>query len=475
MRRIIFAAACLMIAGSFGCSLPFFSPSHPTPEMLYKDIPLGGGASEREASDTMAVGSQDSGAAVIDGLRAKPALSLDECLILGIANSDNLANQNEFVIQSLQNKLRAYGALLPQLSLMSKYQQNSSPVLMGKTVFVEESSFEYWLTAKLPIFVGLRDWTFIRQSDLDIQSRKTQMAYIRDQVISVIGESFFGVLKAEKDLAVTQTSLERAKAHLKKIVARAEVGEAKKSERLLAESMVAGLEYAITRANFGVTVARDRLGVLLGFPVTAKLEYAEFPSRLPSSFEDALALAMANRQDIVSSKLKADSACEGVKMVLGEYLPTVMLQYDYNLERAGYMGTLDWTMTVVGEMPIFEGGLKKAKLNEAESRARQAQIAYSQLMKEVRFDVHRSFLEVDAINSSLNSLRKQVDSSKANYELVQEEYNEGLSTNLEVLIANESLSNAQAQLEKEILNLQLAAIKLMVSTGTVSPVLGDRR
>ncbi|MBI5360829.1 MAG: TolC family protein [Planctomycetes bacterium] len=466
--------ACMLIPA--GCSLPVNSPDINMNGILYKDLPLSPAASEQFSGITTAPaekGTAKYGFGITGQLKEKDTLTLDDCMLIALENSDMLMNQAELLYQSSLNKQRASAALMPQVSLLSRYTQNSDSVSFGSgksaVEFISDSSFEYWFSMKQPLFVGFRDWVFLKQTKLDIESREDSLVFARDQVLTAVSEAYYAILKADKDVEVTKSSLERAKQQMEKIKAKAEEGEAKKSDLLSAESMVAGLEYAIVRAEYGAKIARERMNLLLGVPVNAKyLKPLPETAVISNDINALITTAIANRQDLKSAEIRIEYAKEGKKIALGEFLPTIMLQWDYNSNRAGYISDLDWQLYISGEMPVFEGGLKKAKVSEAESKIRQAETARNQLVKEIKFDVQRSALELNAVTESLKALQKQVESARATYELVQAEYNEKLSTNLEVLTANEALTNAEAQLEKENLNLEVAILKLKLATGTLS-------
>lgn len=228
-------------------------------------------------------------------------------------------------------------------------------------------------------------------------------------------------------------------------------------EVALARQQVAQSELRLVTAKGS---ERDAYQALLGAmgvsPLLAiKVDYADdrtLPEVASQPTEKMIQLALSQRPDVLASYAAAKAATAGIKAAEADFLPKVYLAGaiaggDGRFDVQGLPGISQQTSSssiLLGvSVPLYDGGIRAARVKEAESRAA---VAAEGLKKTQELAVREIVVAADTLSSALESNRaalKLVKTSFIAYDAALESYRNGVGT---ITVANEAangLLNAQ--------------------------------
>jgi NodT family efflux transporter outer membrane factor (OMF) lipoprotein len=284
---------------------------------------------------------------------------------------------------------------------------------------------------------------YLNLRGLDAQAQllqRTTAAY--EQALILTQDRYSGGAVSGLDVYQARTQLETAKAQQADIAA----------QRALMEHAIAAL-IGVPASSFSLP-ARDSLPTVPRVPISA-----------PSSL-------LQRRPDIAAAERRVASANAQIGVSRAAYYPTISLTADAGLENAGQANFLNasngfWTLGPSLAVALFDGGLRKAQVEQARAALAEAGDNY-------RSTVLGAFQEVEDNLALCNNLAVEaerqsaaVTSARAAEDLALFRYQQGATTYLDVV-------TAQAQtLTAERADLDLAARRLRATVDLVRALGGD--
>jgi len=417
---------------------------------------------------------------VLETARSRGYLTLQDCFAIAVRENERIGRAREDYTQAGLVKLQARGSVLPQVTLEDNYYRQNKvtiPATGGTASAFSFADSRNQVTVHLtqPLFSGLRERNFYKYADANIRTFAYALEDARRQLYMSVAQDFYVVLQIEGEVRALEDTVRVEKERFKEIQARREAGLARKSEVLLVESQLARDESRLTRTRNDLQVARQRLTFLLTVPADLPLR-DEFPAVSSGAGEESDELAAlirnarSNRSDLKQRESAVRAAEYQVAVARGAYFPSIDLDAYGYLDRTNYsefQEKTDWSAQIDFTFPVFDGGRIKSDLLTAKSRLQQAILDRDQLARQVELEVEAASLTVRSDEAQLKTLEVSVASADENYNLVKEEYRNGLATNLEVFAAQNQLLSARLDLERQKYQVGLDAVVLSLFQGVL--------
>jgi outer membrane protein TolC len=213
-----------------------------------------------------------------------------------------------------------------------------------------------------------------------------------------------------------------------------------------------------------LTLARV-IGLPLGqeFTLTDKAPYDAF---IPPGLDEALKRAYASRSDYQAALAQVRSAELSRRAATAEYYPALDMEGDYGVIGVN-PGTSNGTFHVAGtvNIPIFEAGKAHADVLQAEAQLRQAKARLADLRGQIDNDVRNALLDLNAAADQVEVARSSVDLAEQTLTQAQDRFAAGVTDNLEVVQAQESVANAHESYISSLYAHNLAKVELARSLG----------
>jgi outer membrane protein TolC len=243
---------------------------------------------------------------------------------------------------------------------------------------------------------------------------------------------------------------------------RAQVATAEALFQLATEQKNAGVVAAIdvTRAQVQRDVQRQRLiaaenefakqklqlARAIGVPVAQELQlvdriaYAAMP---PLTLEEALRRAAGSRADYQAALARVKAADADRRAAQTEALPSVRVSADYGAIGPSPSDTKrTYALAGVVHVPLFDGGRRQGRLLESGAVLRERQAEAQDFTQRIEAEVRSAWLDLQAAEQQLVVARGVVDLANSELAQAQTRFRAGVSSNLEVVQAQESVAAA---------------------------------
>ncbi|MHC4662542.1 MAG: TolC family protein [Planctomycetota bacterium] len=302
-------------------------------------------------------------------------------------------------------------------------------------------------------------------------------------------KAYWGLILARETLEVQNRSLKRAKELLRQTRERVRVGEAAKLDELQPEATVADIEAKITGIREQIKTARDAL-ILVMRPSVKNIDWdlEIIPATEPrdnASLENlgqCLEQAFINRPDLAMARLNLQSKKLDENKMRKERLPQLDLSgtmqwngVDSNFgnarDRLGTGRFYDWEVSLNFILPVRLRA-ERAAYRRSRLETNKAQHEMTSLEHLVLFEVRSSHRGVKTALEEIRARRKAVKAATDALKAEQLRRDEGLSTNFEVLAAQEFLALAELGLIQAKIQLQITFSDLNRALGTSLKIYG---
>jgi|TARA_B110000914_G_C15495258_1_gene462869 outer membrane protein len=159
-----------------------------------------------------------------------------------------------------------------------------------------------------------------------------------------------------------------------------------------------------------------------------------------------------------------------------QYLPQIYVNYNYGLNTSTssydlFFDSYRWknfgTVGLKLVVPIFDGFLKRSKINQSKYKIEQVDNQLSFLERSIDLQINQSVVDYSNSKESLEITNKNLDLALSIYNASEKKYKEGIGSNLEVLNANAGLKQAQNNYYNAVYEVIISKINLEKTLGTL--------
>jgi len=324
----------------------------------------------------------------------------------------------------------------------------------------------------VPLFMGGRTILGYQQAELGRESAQHGRARAEQEIIFGVVRAYSGILLAQEAQATVEASVRTAAANLSAAEARNDAGVAVASDVLAARVRLARLrEEAITAAN-QVKLARatlnDAMGVTLdqSYKVTGQLDLVPLRHDRLDGLDE---WAREHRPDYRQAVLEEQRLEKEVLRAKGAFLPTMHLlgNYEINNHEFSSDGQDSWAVGVVLNVNLFNGGADRARLVEAQANQQRAVALRERLGSAIGLEVHEAFLVLQTARERVTVAKDAVIQAEESLRIVQDRYDAGLTTIVELLDNETALTATRTNLTRTLYDATVGQSRLDLSLGTL--------
>jgi outer membrane protein TolC len=219
------------------------------------------------------------------------------------------------------------------------------------------------------------------------------------------------------------------------------------------------------------TLDEDRLALArtIGLPLAQKYEVADsapYAAFDQVDLDAALKQAHLNRKDLQAMVEQTKAAVEQRKAATADRFPTVAANVDYgdigvNIRHSH--GTIDATGAV--SVPVFKEFALRGEAEQAQAQLDTSRAQLSDKNAQVEADVRDALLDIQSAQRQVEVARSSVDLAKEVLSEAQQRYAAGVSDNLAVSQAEQSMAQANEQLVDSLYRHNIAKLSLARALG----------
>lgn len=402
-------------------------------------------------------------------------LSLDEAIQMGLQHNLGLLLTSQATQTARGAELGQLQALLPTVngSIKEAIQETDLeasglripgfPTMIGPYGYTDIRGTLNWSLLNLS---ALQNYL---ASKHDFASAKLSVEDARQMVVLTVGNAYLKVIADKAEIAADKAELGTSKVSLNQAQDQHEAGTAPRLDVLRAQVDYQTQQQTLISAQNAFEKDKIALARAIGLPLAQKYVATEKVPFAPLEHIDraqAVSEALANRKDLQALEQKVQAAQHARKAATYERLPVVKFSGDYgdigiNVRKSHGTGDATGSLNV----PIFEEPKLRGDAKQAQAQLDEESAKLSDLRGQITQDVDDSILDIESSEKQVQVAKSNVALATEELKEAQERYMAGVSGNLAVSQAQQTLAKANAQYVSSLYAHNVAKLSLARAMG----------
>lgn len=319
---------------------------------------------------------------------------------------------------------------------------------------------------------SLFNWNYIQKERAAAQGLKaSEYSYkeARELVVLVAGNAYLQAIAAEARVETAEAQVRTAQRLYDRASDQQKAGVIPAIDALRAQVELQSRKQQLIAVRNDLAKQKLSLSRIIGLPLGQEFvltDKAPYDALVPPPLDEALKKAYAARADYQAALAQTRSAELTRRAATAEHYPSFDLEGDYGdigITPASSNGTFHVVGTVT--VPIFQGGKARADVLQAEAALRQAKSRLEDLRGQIDSDVRNALLDLNAAADQVEVARSAVDLAEQTLNQAQDRFAAGVTDNLEVVQAQESVADAHENYISSLYAHNLAKVELARSLG----------
>jgi outer membrane protein len=413
--------------------------------------------------------------------------TLNDCIDIAIGGKRTILSAELGVVSASKGLRASYSGLLPSVQAATGTGRTFFPPT--ETISLDFDNYELdtiktdhynsysaGFTLNQTLYDGGRSWNQVQQAKTNLEIARLNQRLIHIQVMQKVIESYYGLLKAQKLLDVSDKNLEMSNQQLSLVKKQFELGVVKRTDLLKAEVAIGQARVDMLNKKTSLQNARrilfNDMGLQdFGQQITV-VENDWIMPNIPSS-SGILNLLKNQNPSLLISKAQVGLNDLSYKLIRGLRLPSMNTSMNYSANGESTNQLLDafkdnWSfgLNLSISLPIYNGSTLSIQQQQADLSRQQSEYSYITLLNDLRVQAEliretlNNYSEIIPLNQSV------VTSAEEDLKLARERYSLGSTTILEVLDAQVSLIRSNSTLINTVhdARIQEASLKGLLGT-----------
>jgi outer membrane protein TolC len=402
-------------------------------------------------------------------------LSLDDAMHRGLQTNLGIILSGTQTAGARAQRLSQLQSLLPSVDFNAREAEMQTdlpaeglripgfPKIIGPFAYTDVRASMTWSLVNV---ASLRNYLAARHN---FSAAQLTAEDARDMVVLTVGNAYLLVLADETEVSSVEAQVATAKVSLDQAVANHQAGTAPLLDELRARVDYQSLEQQLIAARNALEKDKLALARAIGLPLEQSFHLADRAPYAPFDALDADALikqARENRKDLAALVEVTAAAAEQRKAATAARLPTVEADADYGDIGAtlGHShGTVDSTATL--SVPIFDEFALRGQAEQAQALLDTAQAQLSDKQAQIEADVRDALLDISSAQKQVEVAQSSMALASEALKEAQERYANGVSDNLAVSQAQQSVALADSVYVVSLYRHNLAKLSLARALG----------
>jgi outer membrane protein len=323
-------------------------------------------------------------------------------------------------------------------------------VLAQGTGKVESNAGAAQLTITQPLYTGGRTAAGVRAAEATIVAGREDLRSVETSILQSVIQAYEDVRRDQEIVGIRRNNLEVLASQLDETRTKFQVGQVTRTDTAQAEAQLAAARALLSTAQAQLQISRAAYAAVVG-QNPGDLAPAPTLPGLPPTVDQAFDAAESDNPSLRKAVATEQSSRQKVAQARAANRPTVSLQGSL-----GYQGALapfntrdyDRAITAMATVtqPIFTGGLNASNIRAALEQNNADRINIETARRQVVQTVAQAWNTMVSSHANTTSDEEQVRAAEVAFDGTQAEYRAGLRTTLDVLIAQQTLRDAELAL-----------------------------
>ena len=402
-------------------------------------------------------------------------LSLDDAIQRGLQANLGIILSDTQSVGARGQRLSQLQSLLPSVDFAAKESEMQTdlpaeglrvpgfPTIIGPFGFTDIRASLTW---SLVDVTSMRSYLAARHN---FAAAQLSAQDARDLVVLTVGNAYLLVLADQTQVGSVEAQVATAKVSLDQAVANHQAGTAPQLDELRARVDYQSLEQQLIVAQNALEKDKLALARTIGLPLAQSFNLTDKAPYAPFDQLDADALikqAETNRKDLAALVEQTAAAAEQRKAATAARLPAVKADADYGdigPTLAHSHGTVDATASLT--VPIFEEFALRGEAQIAQAQLDTTQAQLSDKHAQIQADVRDALLDIASAQKQVEVAQSSMDLANEALKEAQDRYANGVSDNLAVSQAQQSVAQADSQYVTSLYRHNIAKLSLARALG----------
>ncbi|HEY4905336.1 MAG TPA: TolC family protein [Candidatus Sulfotelmatobacter sp.] len=382
-----------------------------------------------------------------------------------------------------EDKVQARAGILPSVNYNTSFiytEGTGQPAVCAANLTCSGSRFvanngvhEYISQGDVHQAVSLTTFADYRRSSAALAQARAKAEIATRGLVVTVTQAYYGLIVSQRKYASAQRAATEAQRFLGISQKLENGGEVARADVIKARIQTHQQERELQEARLDMEKSRLDLAVLLfpdfnqNFTVVDDLQN---PEPLPSFSEVEVAGKKSN-PELRAALSALEAANHEVTAAWGGLLPALNVDYFYGIDsnkfaiRTDGLRNLGYSAVATLQIPIFSWGADRSKLKHAELRRDQARVELSFSQRQLLSHLREFYSEADTARSELDSLSSSAELAADSLRLTNLRYQAGEATVLEIVDAQNTLTQARNAYDDGQERFWVAVANLQTLTG----------
>ena len=326
-------------------------------------------------------------------------------------------------------------------------------------------------TLSVPLFTGGRITSSIAAAEARGRGAGAQVAGAEQDLRLAVAETYVGVLRARRSLAVADSNVRTLEALVGDVSAMFERELVPKNDLLAVQVALADARQNRLRAANAAEIALAAYNRRLGEPLDRPADLDETlpaPAELPGELAALVALATERRTELDALGEQARAYGQMAKAERARLLPQVSVSGGYNYLENQFLDEEAVAMAGVGvQWALFDGGQARKRAAAMDRNRRASEEQRADVESLIVLQVRQAWLGIEETQQRVRVTADAVDQAEENLRIARERYGAGLGTQTQLLEAETLRVQALTNRDDAVLDAGLARLRLARAVGSL--------
>jgi outer membrane protein TolC len=382
-----------------------------------------------------------------------------------------------------QDRVQARAALLPSVTYNNSFiytQGTGQPPACALSITCPASRYianngvhEYISQGNAHEAVSLTNFADYRRSSAMLAQARAKAEIATRGLVVTVTQAYYGLVIAQRKYATVQRASTEADRFLNITQKLQNGGEVARADVVKASIQAQQQQRDLQEAQLAMEKSRLDLAVMIFHDWTENfgvVDDLQTPEPLPPFAEIEVA-AKKNNPDLRAALAALQAANHEVTAAWGGLLPSLTVDYFYGIDsnkfatRVDGVRALGYSAVASLQIPIFNWGADRSKLKQAELRRDQTRLELSFEQRQLLSHLQQFYQEANAARSEMESLASSAEMAAESLRLTNLRYQAGESTVLEIVDAQNTLTQTRNAYDDGQARYRVAVANLQTLTG----------
>jgi outer membrane protein TolC len=270
----------------------------------------------------------------------------------------------------------------------------------GKTFITSGTGLAEPLT---PLFTKVKPANDIARADLD--ANRANAKETANEIALKVHELYYGVLIAQLHRSASQARIQAAEDLTSERTQEVKYGSALDQDLIESTAQTLEAKQDLLTTELQLSDLTMELDDALGLPLSTELELDPAVPGVENGckLEDCVKLALESHPEIVAARAEVSKATAGVQLSKADYIPDigVFARYSYQ-DQVPFLARNFGTFGVEFTYDIFDGGHRRAAVQESDTRLAEAKENLARVTDDVELQVQIAYKKLQRTREMVN-------------------------------------------------------------------------